>query len=39
MAKKVMLSRAAREILERMKKDDDFYPDVDQTLIILGYRD
>ncbi len=35
---KPQLSTAAREILDRMKADENFFPDVDQTLVILGYR-
>jgi hypothetical protein len=31
------LSTDAREILDRMRKEEDFYPDIDETLLILGY--
>lgn len=36
---RLALSKGAHEILARMKADEDFYPDVDETLAILGYRD
>jgi len=31
------LTPEAKEILDRMRKEEDFYPDLDETLLILGY--
>ena len=34
---KPLLSGEAKEILARMRAEEDFYPDIDETLLILCY--